>query len=50
MNGVSEEAMANIVPEIWRDKVSRAGEQDASGPPVEEAMVNIVPEIWRDRV
>ena len=28
---VSEEAMANIVPEPWRDRAFRAGEQGASG-------------------
>ena len=31
--GVSEEVMANIVPESWRDRVFRAGEQGASGQP-----------------
>ena len=31
VHGVSEEAMANIAPESWRDRVFRAGEQGASG-------------------
>ena len=31
VHGVSEEAMANIVPESWRGRAFRAGEQGASG-------------------
>ena len=31
VHGASEEAMADIAPESWRDKVFRAGEQGASG-------------------
>ena len=30
VHGVSEEAMANVVPESWRDRAFRAGEQGAS--------------------
>ena len=30
VHGVSEEAMANIAPESWRDRVFRAGQQGAS--------------------
>ena len=30
-HGVFKEAMANIVPETWRDKAFRPGKQDASG-------------------
>ena len=31
VHGVSEEAMETIVPESWRDRAFRAGEQSASG-------------------
>ena len=31
VHGVSERVMANIVPESWRDRAFRAGEQGASG-------------------
>ena len=31
VHGVSEEAMATTVPESWRDRAFRAGEQSASG-------------------
>eukprot|EP00904_Undaria_pinnatifida_P011356 jgi/Undpi1/7350/HiC_scaffold_22.g09823.m1 len=36
VHGVSEEAMTNIVPEVWRDRAFRAGEQGASGQSVAE--------------
>ena len=36
VQGVSEEAMANILPESWRHRAFRAGEQDASGQSVAE--------------
>ena len=38
MHGVSEEAMANIVPESWRDRAFRAGEQGASGQSVADVL------------
>ena len=39
VHGVSEEAMANIVPESWRDRAFRAGEQGASG----QSIADILP-------
>ena len=38
MHGASEEALANIVPESWRDRAFRAGRQGASGQLVEEVL------------
>ena len=38
MHGVSEEAMVNIVPESWRDKAFRPGEQDTSGQSIAEVL------------
>ena len=38
VHGVSEEAMANIVPESWREKAFRAGEQGASGQSVADVL------------
>ena len=38
VHGVSEEAMASIVPESLRDIPFRAGNQDTSGQPVEEVL------------
>ena len=35
---VSEETMANIVPESWRDRAFRAGEQGASGQSVADVL------------
>ena len=35
---VSEEAMANIVPESWRDRAFRAGEQSASGQSIADVL------------
>ena len=37
-HGGSEEAMANIVPESWRDRAFRAGEQDVSGQSAAEVL------------
>ena len=39
MHGVSEEAMANIVPESWQDRAFRAGEQGASA----QSVADVVP-------
>ena len=39
VHGVSEEVMANIVPESWRDRAFRAGEQGASG----QSVANVLP-------
>ena len=39
VHGVSEEAMANILPESSRDRVFRAGEQGASG----QSIADILP-------
>ena len=38
VHGVSEEAMANIVPKSWRDRTVRAGEQGASGQSVADVL------------
>ena len=38
VHGVPEEAMTNIVPESWRDRAFIAGEQGASGQPVEDVL------------
>ena len=38
VHGVSEEAMATIVPESWRDRAFRAGEQSASGQSIIEVL------------
>ena len=38
VHGFSEEAMANVVPESWRDRAFRAGEQGASGQSVAGAL------------
>ena len=38
VHGVSEEAMANVVPESWRDRAFRAGEQGSSGQSVADAL------------
>ena len=38
VHGVSEEAMATIVPESWRDRAFRAGEQSASGQSIAEVL------------
>ena len=38
VHGVSEEAMANIVPESWRDRAFREGEQGASGQSIADAL------------
>ena len=38
VHGVSEEARANIVPESWRDRAFRSGEQGASGQSVADAL------------
>ena len=38
VHGVSEEAMANIVPKSWRDRAFRAGVQGASGQSVAEVL------------
>ena len=38
VHGVSEEAMANIVPESWRHRAFRAGEQGASGQSVADVL------------
>ena len=38
-HGVSEEAIANIVPESWRDRAFRAGEQHASGQSAAEVLL-----------
>ena len=35
---VSKEAMANIVPESWRDRAFRAGEQGASGQSIADVL------------
>ena len=37
-HGVSEEAMATIAPESWRDRAFRAGEQSASGQSIAEVL------------
>ena len=39
VHGASEEAMANIVPESWRDRAFRAGEQGAS----EQSIADVLP-------
>ena len=39
VHGVSEEAIANIVPESWRDRAFRAGEQGVSG----QSIADILP-------
>ena len=39
VHGVSEKAMANIVPESWWDRAFRAGEQGASG----QSIADILP-------
>ena len=38
VHGISEEAMADIVSEVWWDRAFRAGEQGASGPKVAEVL------------
>ena len=38
VHGVSEEAMANIVPESWRDRAFRSEEQGASGQSVADVL------------
>ena len=38
VHGVSEEVMANIVPESWRDRAFRAGEQGASGQSIADVL------------
>ena len=38
VHGVSEEAMTNVVPESWRDRAFRAGEQGASGQSVADVL------------
>ena len=38
VHGVSEEAMETIVPESWRDRAFRAGEQSASGQSIIEVL------------
>ena len=38
VHGVSEEAMETIVPESWRDKAFRAGEQSTSGQSIAEVL------------
>ena len=38
VHGVSEESMANVVRESWRDKAFRAGEQGASGQSTREVL------------
>ena len=38
VHGVSEEAMANIMPESWRDRAFKAGEQGSSGQSASDAL------------
>ena len=38
VHGVSEEAMANVVPKSWRERTFRAGEQGASGQSIADVL------------
>ena len=45
VHGVSEEAMENIVPESWRDRAFRAGEQGAPGQSLQAYCLHTTPKL-----